>query len=48
MVPVNLVAEIMTVGFDYGMSAAEVARGVVDGHQVLWTVSRELPTSAAP
>ena len=37
MVPVNLVAEIQDVGFDYGMSAAEVAKGVVDGHQVLWS-----------
>lgn len=37
MVPVNLVAEVMDMGFDYGMSAAEVARGVVAGHQVLAT-----------
>lgn len=45
MVPVNLVAEIMGVGFDYGMSAAEVARGVVAGHQVLWTRSIEIDAS---
>ncbi|MFT5043031.1 MAG: hypothetical protein ACI8TX_004028, partial [Hyphomicrobiaceae bacterium] len=44
MVPVNLVAEIMGVGFDYGMSAAEVARGVVDGHQVLWAREAVLPS----
>jgi hypothetical protein len=44
MVPVNLVAEIMGVGFDYGMSAAEVARRVVAGHQVLWTRELEVPT----
>lgn len=37
MIPVNLVAEIMGVGFDYGMSPAEIARAVVLGHQVLWT-----------
>lgn len=35
MVPVNLIAEIMSVGFDYNMSPAEVARAVVDGHLVL-------------
>ena len=40
MIPVNLVAEIMVVGFDYDMSPADVARGVVEGHQVLW--EREL------
>lgn len=40
MIPVNLLAEIMFVGFDYNMSPAEVARAVVDGHQVLW--KREL------
>jgi nitrate/TMAO reductase-like tetraheme cytochrome c subunit len=31
MVPVNLVAAIQGVGFDYGMSAAQVARAVVRG-----------------
>lgn len=36
MVPVNLVAAIASVGFDYGLSAREVAKRVVDGHQVLW------------
>ncbi|MFT7620010.1 MAG: hypothetical protein ACI97A_003667 [Planctomycetota bacterium] len=36
MVPVNLVAAISEVGFDYGLSAREVAKRVVDGHQVLW------------
>jgi hypothetical protein len=48
MVPVNLVAEIMHVGFDYGMSAAEVARAVVDGHQVLWKRELPLPGPTAP
>lgn len=40
MVPINLVHEIAAVGFDYGMSAREVADNVVAGHQVLW--KREL------
>lgn len=35
MVPVNLVHEISDVGFDYGMSAAQIAKGVVDGHLVV-------------
>lgn len=35
MVPVNLVHEISDVGFDYGMSAREVATEVVRGHMVL-------------
>ncbi|MCA9023421.1 MAG: hypothetical protein KDA74_24900, partial [Planctomycetaceae bacterium] len=36
MVPVNLVHEISDVGFDYGMSARDIADGVVDGHMVLY------------
>ncbi|MFH1304579.1 MAG: multiheme c-type cytochrome [Planctomycetota bacterium] len=36
MVPVNLVHDISDVGFDYGMSARDVADGVVDGHMVLY------------
>lgn len=35
MVPVNLVHEISDVGFDYGMSAQQVARAVVNGHLVV-------------
>jgi hypothetical protein len=35
MVPVNLVHEISPAGFDYGMSARDVARGIVNGHLVL-------------
>ena len=42
MVPVNLVTEIMGVGFDYQMSPAEIARAVVEGHQVLWSHSVEI------
>ena len=36
MVPVNLVSEIQDVGFDYGMSAKEVATNLIEGHQVIW------------
>ena len=35
MVPVNLIHEIAGVGFDYGMSAREVAKRVVGGHIVV-------------
>ena len=35
MVPVNLIHEIDGVGFDYGMSAREVAEKVVEGHIVV-------------
>ena len=36
MIPINLVNEIKDVGFDYDMSAREVAEGVLAGHLVLW------------
>ena len=35
-VPVNLVHEISPVGFDFGMSAREVADNLVANHQVIW------------
>ena len=35
MVPVNLIREIASAGFDYGLSAREVANRVVAGHEVL-------------
>ena len=35
MVPVNLIHEIADVGFDYGMTAREVAEAVVEGHIVV-------------
>ncbi|MAG57418.1 MAG: cytochrome C [Planctomycetes bacterium] len=35
MVPVNLVHEIHDVGFDYGMSARQVAAAIVEGHLTL-------------
>lgn len=40
MVPVNLVHEISSVGFDYGMSAQEVADAIVNGHMVLYERTR--------
>ena len=36
MVPINLVHEIKDVGFDYNMSAREVADKVLAGHLILW------------
>jgi len=36
MLPVNLIAEIQVVGFDYFMSSREVADRIVQGAQVLW------------
>lgn len=42
MVPVNLIHEIKDVGFDYFMSAREVAEKVVEGHLVLWEKSHEI------
>ncbi len=47
MVPVNLVNEIKGVGFDYFLSAREVAERVVDGHLVLWETDVEIPLHAA-
>ena len=43
MVPINLVAEIQGVGFDYGMSARQVAEKVVEGHLVLWQREMGIP-----
>ena len=53
MIPVNLVNFIKIVGFDYGMSAREVAQRVVAGHLVLWEETIEAPpgggsTTTAP
>jgi hypothetical protein len=42
MVPVNLIHEIKDVGFDYFMSAREVADRVVEGHLVLWETDLDL------
>jgi len=36
MIPVNLIAAVEEVGFDYGMSARELAEAVVEGSEVLW------------
>jgi hypothetical protein len=46
MIPVNLVHEIKVVGFDYGMSAREVAERVVEGHLVLWEKDVEIELSS--
>ncbi len=42
MVPVNLIDAIKVVGFDYGLSAKEVADRVVAGHQILWEHTAEV------
>lgn len=42
MVPINLIHEIKDVGFDYNMSARDIAKGVLAGHQVLWERDLEL------
>ena len=47
MVPVNLINAIKDVGFDYDMSAREVARRVVAGHQVLWRKQFDWPAAGA-
>ena len=36
MVPVNLIAAVEEVGFDYGMSARELADAIVAGSDTLW------------
>ncbi|NKB37661.1 MAG: hypothetical protein GKR93_10895 [Gammaproteobacteria bacterium] len=36
MVPINLIDAIKDVGFDFGMSAKQVADEVVAGHSVIW------------
>ena len=36
MVPVNLVHRISIAGFDYGLSAREVAKRIVNGHYILY------------
>ncbi len=46
MIPVNLIFDIQGVGFDYGMSPAEVARGVVAGHMTLYEKSVAVPAPA--
>jgi hypothetical protein len=43
MVPVNLIDAIKGVGFDYGLSAREVADRVVAGHLVLWERHLAIP-----
>lgn len=47
MVPVNLIAAIQGVGFDYGMSPREVADRVVEGAEVLWERTLEVDLDPA-
>lgn len=47
MVPVNLIDAIKDVGFDYFMSARQVAERVVAGHQVLWERTEEISIGQA-
>jgi len=42
MVPVNLIAAIQSVGFDYGMSAKEIADNVVDGAHTVFAHTFEV------
>ncbi|MEE8523170.1 MAG: hypothetical protein V3T72_04505, partial [Thermoanaerobaculia bacterium] len=48
MIPVNLINAIRVVGFDYFMSAREVAERIVDGHLVLWETDLDLGLSGFP
>ncbi|HKI96059.1 MAG TPA: hypothetical protein VJ992_12305, partial [Gemmatimonadales bacterium] len=48
MVPVNLIAAIQGVGFDYGLSAAQVAHRVVARHAVLWEYRAVIDPSRGP
>lgn len=48
MVPVNLIAAIQGVGFDYGMSAAQVAHAVVRRHAVLWEYRAVIDPARGP
>ncbi|MCZ6570186.1 MAG: hypothetical protein O7B23_08515, partial [Deltaproteobacteria bacterium] len=48
MVPVNLLNEIRDVGFDYELSARDVAHRLVEGHQVIWEHQLTIDPDAAP
>ncbi len=48
MVPVNLIDAVKGVGFDYGLSAREVADRVVAGHLVLWERDLAIPLHESP
>jgi phosphosulfolactate phosphohydrolase-like enzyme len=39
---VNLVNEVKTIGFDYGMSPRQIADNLVAGHMVIWEKSTVL------
>jgi hypothetical protein len=36
MVPVNLINDIRTIGFDYNLSPAQITQNLILGHQVVW------------
>jgi len=48
MVPVNLIDAIKGVGFDYGLSARQIADRVVAGHLVLWQLAARVDLDVAP
>ena len=45
MAPANLVGAIQGRGFDYAMSAQEVAAGVAAGYEILWKKEVKLEMS---
>ncbi|MCZ6857465.1 MAG: hypothetical protein O7F70_05655, partial [Gemmatimonadetes bacterium] len=48
MVPVNLVHAIQEVGFDYGMSAREVADAIRSRHTLLWEYQAVIDPAQGP
>ena len=48
MVPVNLVHAIQEVGFDYGMSAREVAAAIRSRHTLLWEYQEVIDPAQGP
>ena len=43
MVPINLIEKISSVGFDYGMSARQIADAIVEGHVIVHSRNAVLP-----
>ena len=48
MIPINLLSEIMLVGFDYDMTPRELADGIREGHMVLWEKQVTFDVHAGP
>ena len=48
MVPVNLIAAVQRVGFDYNMSAREIADAIVAGADTLWEKTLTLSGDSGP